>query len=415
MISLNSTTSDGAPSLISINITNWLSSFAAIVPFVIIPLYARTYLGATLFQASIIIGTLFGVTSVSSVIMGSLSDELGRRKPFLIVSMLGSAIIFLVIPLVGSSLHLILLMAVFGFISAGFVPCIMGMVSEISSKTEKGRNLGLLNSTTSLGWAIGSFLSGLIADLFNFTMSFYLGSFLAVLTVVLTIFFLKETKADVGKDRDFKKALIALKKRFSFSTSGEGAYLKENGLNWFYISAFLRYSAYWGSFALLTIFFASLVSTTWVGILLLINMGLQGLLMTPVGKLSDERLGRKPIILFGLFGTTVVLSLYALSYSLYLLIIAQTLNAFVFACIYTGGSAFVSDISPKGKHNEAMGYLNSSITLGAVTGTIIAGFIAEMFGLRNMFFILAVLPVIGAIVVLLKVNETILITETLKD
>ena len=62
-----------------------------------------------------------------------------------------------------------------------------------------------------------------------------------------------------------------------------------------------------------------------------------------------------------------------------------------------------------------MNYLNSSITLGAVTGTIISGFIAEMFGLRNMFFILAVLPIIGAIVVLLKVNETILITETLKD
>jgi MFS family permease len=396
------------PSLLSINVTNGFSSFAAIVPFVIIPLYARTYLGATLFQASIIIGTLFGVTSISSVIMGSLSDEIGRRKPFLIMSMLGSAVIFLVIPLMGSSLHLILLMAVFGFISAGFVPCIMGMVSEISSKTEKGKNLGYLNTTTSLGWAVGSFLSGLIVDLFNFAMSFYLGSFLAVLTVVLTILLLKETKtADVGKDRNFKKALIALKKRFSFSTSGEGAYLKENGLNWFYVSAFLRYSAYWGSFALLTIFFASLVSTTWVGILLFINMGLQGFLMTPVGKLSDEKLGRKPIILFGLFGTTVVLSLYALSYSLYLLIIAQVLNAFVFACIYTGGSAFVSDISPQFKHNEAMGYLNSSITLGAVTGTIIAGFMAEIFGLRTMFLILAILPIIGALIVLMKVSETI--------
>ncbi|MFX1520007.1 MAG: MFS transporter [Promethearchaeota archaeon] len=405
------TEKDLAPSLLPINVTNWLSSFAAIIPFVVIPLYARTYLGATLFQASIIIGTLFGVTSISSVIMGSLSDELGRRKPFLILSMAGSAAVFLIIPLAGSSLQLILLMAVFGFISAGFVPCIMGLVSEISSKTEKGKNMGLLNTTTSLGWAIGSLLSGFIVDLFNFTIAFYVGSILAVLTVLLALAYLKETKSAVGKDRDLKKAIIALKKRFSFSTSGEGAYLKENGLNWFYFSAFLRYCAYWGSFALLTIFFASLVSTTWIGILLMINMGLQGFLMTPIGKLSDKKLGRKPIILFGLFGTTVVLSLYALSYSLYLLIAAQILNAFVFACIYTGGSAFVSDISPKFKHNEAMGYLNSSITLGAVTGTIIAGFMAELFGLRTMFFILAILPILGAIIILLKVSETISITK----
>ena len=129
--------------------------------------------------------------------------------------------------------------------------------------------------------------------------------------------------------------------------------------------------------------------------------------MTPIGKFSDKYAGRKPIILFGLVGTSIVLSLYALSYSLYLLIIAQTLNAFVFACIYTGGSAFVADISPPLKQNEAMGYLNSSITFGAVTGTIIAGIMAEIFGLRTMFFILAILPILGAIIVLLKVQETI--------
>lgn len=408
MISVTSTARNDIPSLTSINVINWLASFATIIPFVIIPLYARS-LGATLFQASIIIGTLFGVTSVTSVIMGALSDIIGKRKPFIIMSMAGSAAVFLMIPFIGAPLPLLLLMAVLGFISAGFQPVVMGLVSEISTKAEKGKNLGLLNTTTSIGWALGSLLSGSIADLFNFAVAFYIGCVLAVLAVVLTIFSLRETKSGGDLERNFGKIVVALKNRF-LPRSGESSYLKEKGLKWFYITAFLRYSAYWGSFALLTIFFATLVSKTWIGILLMINMGLQGFLMTPIGALSDKYTGRKPIILFGLVGTSVVLSLYAFSYSLYLLIIAQTLNAFVFACIYTGGSAFVADISPPLKQNEAMGYLNSSITFGAVTGTIIAGIMATIFGLRTMFLVLAILPIIGAVIVLLKVSETITTT-----
>jgi len=157
----------------------------------------------------------------------------------------------------------------------------MGLVSEISTKAEKGKNLGLLNTTTSIGWALGSLLSGSITDLFNFAVAFYIGCVLAVLAVVVTIFSLRETKSGEDTERNFGKIVVALKNRF-LPRSGESSYLKEKGLKWFYVTAFLRYSAYWGSFALLTIFFATLVSTTWIGILLMINMGLQAFLMTPI-------------------------------------------------------------------------------------------------------------------------------------
>ena len=54
-----------------------------------------------------------------------------------------------------------------------------------------------------------------------------------------------------------------------------------------------------------------------------------------------------------------------------------------------------------------MGFLNSSITFGAVIGAIIAGILAEMFGLRVMFMILAIFPIFGALVVLLRIQETV--------
>ncbi len=403
---MNSAKNDTANNwMLPINIVNWLFNTVTIIPFVIIPLYATTVLGASLFQASLIAGTFFGVNAVTAVIMGSLSDIIGKRKPFIIFSLFGSAVIFILISFIALPVTLILVMGLFGFIAAGFSPCVMGMVSEYSKLREKGKNLGYLNSGTSLGWAVGSFSSGTITELFSFAMTFYFGCMLAVLAALITIFALREAKSDIIKDRNFRKVIIALKNRF-IPKSGESTYLKEKGLSWFYISLFFRYSAYWGSFALLSIFFATIVSTTWIGILIAINLGISAFIMTPVGKLSDMK-GRKLIILFGLFGTSLVLVLYATSYNLILLIVTQVLNAFVFASIYTGGSAFVSDVAPADKHNEAMGFLNSAITFGAVTGTIIAGVMAEIFGLRTMFLVLAILPLIGAVIVLSKVGETI--------
>ena len=401
---MNSANNDSTHSFLPINIINWLFSTATIIPFVIIPLYAVS-VGASLFQASLIAGVFFGVNAVTVVIMGSLSDIIGRRKPFIIFSLFGSAAIFILISFVALPVTLILLMGLFGFIAAGFSPCVMGMVSEYSKPREKGKNLGYLNSGTSLGWAVGSFSSGTITELFSFATTFYFGCMLAVIAAVITLIFLRETKKDVTTDRNLKKIIIALRNRF-IPKSGESAYLKEKGLSWFYLSLFFRYSAYWGSFALLSIFFATIVSTTWVGILIAINLGISAFIMTPVGKLSDMK-GRKLIIMFGLVGTSLVLILYATSYDLILLIVAQVLNAFVFASIYTGGSAFVSDVAPHTAHSEAMGYLNSAITFGAVTGTLIAGIMAEIFGLRTMFLVLAILPLIGAVIVLSKVQETV--------
>jgi MFS family permease len=402
---LNSENNTSSNWQLPINIANWLYSTATIIPFVIIPLYATAVLGASLFQASLLAGVFFGVNAVTAIIMGSLSDIMGKRKPFIIFSLLGSAIIFILISFIALPVTLILLMGLFGFIGAGFNPCVMGMVSEYSEPREKGRNLGFLNSGTSLGWAVGSFSSGTITEFFSFAMTFYFGCILMVLAATVTIIFLRETRTDIAKEKNFRKIIIALKNRF-IPKSGESTYLRDKGLNWFYISLFFRYSAYWGSFALLSIFFATIVSTTWIGILIAINLGISALIMSPVGKLSDKK-GRKLIILFGLFGTSLVLLLYASSYSLILLIIAQVLNALVFASIYTGGSAFVSDVAPAAAHSEAMGFLNSAITFGAVTGTIIAGIMAEIFGLRTMFLILAILPIVGAVIVLSKVSETI--------
>lgn len=403
---MSSAQNDSKRSFITINTTGFFFSYATIIPSVILPLYALS-IGATLFQISLILGVSFGMNSATTVIMGSLSDILGTRKPFFIFSLIGSAIALCLIPFISIPVYLILLMGIWGVIISAYPPNMFGLVSEISTKTEKGKNMGILNTSISLGWALGSFFSGLIEELFGFALSFYVGCSFAVLAAVITLIFLKETKKGIVKDRSVREIMNALKRRIIPGCCGEEiTYLKKNGLNWLFTSIFTRYFAYWGVLALVTVFFATLVPVVWVGILIGINNGLQAVTMAPIGKLSDK-IGRKPIIHLGLLGTSAVLILYAIANGIYILLIAQVLLSFAFAGIFTGQSAFVADVAPEFKHNEIMGFLSFILGLASLLGSLIAGILAELLGLRIMFMILATLPVIGSFIVFLKVQETI--------
>jgi len=235
---LNSKQIDSKRSFLAINTTGFFFSYATIIPSVILPLYAIS-IGATLIQISLILGVSFGMSSATTVIMGSLADILGTRKPFLIFSLTGSAIALFIIPFINFPVYLILIMGIWGVIISAYPPNLFGWVSEISSKTEKGKNMGLLNTAISLGWALGSFFSGLIKDLFNFTLSFFVGGGFAVLAAILTLIFLKETKKEVIKERSLKTILATLKRRVIPGCCGEEiTYLKKNGLNWLFVSIF---------------------------------------------------------------------------------------------------------------------------------------------------------------------------------
>ncbi|WP_287583666.1 hypothetical protein [Candidatus Borrarchaeum sp.] len=78
---MNSTKDNSNPSLLSINTVNWFYAFSIIIPVVIIPLYAKS-LGATLFQASIMVGIFYGVNTVAGII----AEMFGIRIMFLILA-----------------------------------------------------------------------------------------------------------------------------------------------------------------------------------------------------------------------------------------------------------------------------------------------------------------------------------------
>ncbi|WP_415062333.1 MFS transporter [Bdellovibrio sp.] len=110
------------------------------------------------------------------------------------------------------------------------------------------------------------------------------------------------------------------------------------------------------------------------GLLLSVYSLMQFLFSPFWGRLSD-RLGRRPILLFCLFGEGLSYILFAWARSLEWLFIARLLAGFFGASLSTA-SAYISDITPKHERSKGMALIGAAFGLGFVVGPALGGALA---------------------------------------
>jgi DHA1 family tetracycline resistance protein-like MFS transporter len=99
------------------------------------------------------------------------------------------------------------------------------------------------------------------------------------------------------------------------------------------------------------------------------------LLMAPVwGRLSD-RLGRRPVLLLTIAGTSASLLLLSVATSLFWLLVARVL-AGAFAANVSVASAYISDVTSDDERTRYMGLLGACFAVGFVLGPAIGGLLA---------------------------------------
>ncbi len=124
----------------------------------------------------------------------------------------------------------------------------------------------------------------------------------------------------------------------------------------------------------------------------------------PLGSLSD-RIGRKPVILISLVGSSIALVVFGLANSLLLLFIARAAEGFFTAGLWPASDALVSDIVPPEKQGTAWGTLLGGRTTGMIFGPTMGGLLAFYFGVRIPFLINAALAVVALFLCLTFIIE----------
>lgn len=129
----------------------------------------------------------------------------------------------------------------------------------------------------------------------------------------------------------------------------------------------------------------------------------QALLQVPFGYISD-RIGRKPVVLFGLFLFAAGYLLAGVAGNIYTFILARILqgSGAISAVIY----AWIGDEIPASKRNRAMGVLGIIMGLSAVFSFVFGPLLYVKIGLKNLFFMTAFASFLAGLYILLFVRES---------
>ena len=111
-----------------------------------------------------------------------------------------------------------------------------------------------------------------------------------------------------------------------------------------------------------------------------------------IGGLSD-RFGRRPVLLFSLFGFGLDYILLGFAPTIIWLFIGRFLSGITGAS-YTTASAYIADISPPEKRSQNFGLIGAAFGLGFIIGPSVGGILGE-YGVRIPFFAAAALVLVN--------------------
>jgi len=145
-----------------------------------------------------------------------------------------------------------------------------------------------------------------------------------------------------------------------------------------------------------------------VGLLLSVYSAMQFIFAPILGKISD-RLGRRPILLVSIIGTSLGFLLMGLARTLAMLFVARIIDGITGGNISTA-LAYIADITPPEHRSKRMGLVGAAFGLGLIFGPAIGGLLSHV-SLGAPFLFAAAMAAANALAVYLVLPESLSATR----
>jgi MFS transporter, DHA1 family, multidrug resistance protein len=123
------------------------------------------------------------------------------------------------------------------------------------------------------------------------------------------------------------------------------------------------------------------------------------------GSLSD-RVGRKPVLLIGIFGYVVTMLWFGLASKLWMLFAARILAGILSSATSPTTMAFVSDSTPEEERGGGMGMLGAAAGVGTILGPVMGGLLGDQ-AIALPFFIAAGLAALSLLLAWVFLPESL--------
>ena len=353
----------------------WLSLYFY-VPF--LPLRALE-LGASNTVIGLVIASYAIAQVALRVPVGVGADLIGRRRPFAVMALAAAAGGALWLAMAPSPLSMFFARALTGVAGAGWV-AVSVLYSSYFSTADTGRGMSRLMFVNGLGLVLATFTGGIIADLWGTTATFYAG---VVLGVIGTVLLLLAPEPPVPNRQPYSKAtflevarnpllivvsVIGITTQFvSFATSfgfvpvyAEGIGASDSAISY-----------------LTTVMFA---------------MSMAGTVATPF---IVRAIGYRGTLIFAAVAVAIGAGVVPLLDDIYWLGASQAVNGLgrgaMNAALIT---LSVLAVAPA-QRATAMGVYQAIYAIGMLSGPVLAGTIADGVSIDAVFYVCAVVSMIG--------------------
>ncbi|MBI2641678.1 MFS transporter [Candidatus Roizmanbacteria bacterium] len=366
-------------------LASFLHDMGSDIVFSVWPIFVTDVLKANMAILGFIDGVGEAIVSLSQAVSGYLSDRIRRRKIFVWLGYLFGGIARIGYALAPTWQWLLpfRILDRSGKIRGSPRDAI---ISEISTKENRGRNFGLLRSADNLGAVVGIILSIVLLGVIGYKPLFLLAAVPSVIAVFLLIIFIREEKPVQEKlhktirFRGFSSDL----KMYTISS----VLFALGGFSYSFLLVFAK------RFGFQTIHIPALyLSFTLVATLFSL----------PLGKLSDA-IGRKKVLYLSFLFWALVSILFLFWNSYIGIIIGFIFYGLHRAAIEPVQKSFVAELSPKEFLASSLGGFQMAVGLSALPGSFIAGVLWDNFSIQAPFYFSLVLTSL-ALVLLTLVKE----------
>ncbi|HMU91745.1 MAG TPA: MFS transporter [Anaerolineales bacterium] len=223
-----------------------LMGLSIIIP--LLPLYAARF-GSSPLVIGILQATYPMMQFLGAPILGRLSDRFGR-KPILVVSQIGTLIGFIMLGF-ANSLLLLFISRIIDGLSGANISTAQAAIADSTTEKTRTQGLGLVGAAFGIGFVLGPILAFIVlaATGQNYQAVAFTAAFFSLASILLTLFWFKETYAEVENPEASRK-----RRPFSFGALREALSRPSIGflliLMFFYQIAFGGYEQLFSLFTL---------------------------------------------------------------------------------------------------------------------------------------------------------------------
>ncbi|MCB2290558.1 MFS transporter [Clostridium sp. CS001] len=310
-------------------------------------------------------------------ILGSLADQKGRKK-LLTVSLLGTLLgyILFALGIIYNNIYLLFIGRILDGFTGGNISIAQSAIADISTPETKSRNFGLIGMAFGLGFIIGPYIGGKLADptivsWFTYATPFWLSVILTSINILLVLLYFPETLVNATKSakvsaltgfKNIKKAFTYKDLRTMFLVG----FLLTVGFNFFtqFFQVFLIGKFHFNQSKIGDLF-------AYMGIWIALS---QGIFLRPLSKkFTPMSILSVSIILLALMFPMLLIPSKAIG--IYFII--------PFIAIFQGltqpnSTAIISNLADTDKQGEILGINQSIMSLAQAIPPIIAGFITSI-------------------------------------